>query len=96
MSKPMEKTIFEQRSKCPYCSRPIHTRVVRVTVKETVKGETKIEGFLEKDTQSSLKIGPDDTLDNDERLLNWVKEKHPKKGSKEAGVVKKQVARKKW
>lgn len=54
MSKPGEKTIFEQRSKCPYCSKQIHTVVRRVTVKPSVKGETKIEGFIEKDPQSTL------------------------------------------
>jgi hypothetical protein len=54
MSKPREKTIFEQRSKCPYCSKLIHTKVTRVTIKEAVKGETEIQGVIEKDPQSTL------------------------------------------
>lgn len=54
MSKPNEKIVFEQHEKCPYCSRLIHTRVVRVTVKEAVKGQTELQGFLEKEIQSTL------------------------------------------
>jgi hypothetical protein len=54
MSKPTEKTIFEQRSKCPYCSKLIHTKVTRVTIKEAVKGETEIQGLIEKDPQTTL------------------------------------------
>lgn len=54
MSKPGMKIVFEQRTKCPYCSKLIHTVVRRVTVTPAVKGETKIEGFIEKDPQSTL------------------------------------------
>jgi len=54
MSKPTEKTIFEQRTKCPYCSKLIHTKVTRVTIKEAVKGETEIQGLIEKDPQTTL------------------------------------------
>jgi len=54
MSKPTEKTIFEQRGKCPYCSKLIHTKVTRVTIKEAVKGETEIQGLIEKDPQTTL------------------------------------------
>jgi len=54
MSKPGDKTIFEQRAKCPYCSKLIHTKVTRVTIKEAVKGETEIQGLIEKDPQRTL------------------------------------------
>jgi len=54
MSKPGDKTIFEQRSKCPYCSKLIHTVVRRVTIIKAVPGETRIEGFIEKEPQSTL------------------------------------------
>ena len=62
MAKPKEKKIFEQRLKCPYCSRLIHTVVRRVTVKEPVKGETKIEGFLEKEAQTTLEAEYQESL----------------------------------
>lgn len=54
MSKPTEKTIFEQRSKCPYCSKLIHTKVTRVTIVEGVKGQTELRGVVEADPQSTL------------------------------------------
>lgn len=54
MSKPGDKIIFEQRSKCPYCSKLIHTKVTRVTIIAAVKGETEIQGLIEKDPQTTL------------------------------------------
>jgi len=54
MSKPGEKTLFEQHVKCPYCSRPIITRVVKKTISPSVKGQTEILGYVEKDSQSTL------------------------------------------
>jgi hypothetical protein len=54
MSKPMEKIVFEQRSKCPYCSKLIHTKVTRVTVCASIPGSFKTVGIIEKDPQSTL------------------------------------------
>ena len=54
MSKPGVKTIYEQHVKCPYCSRPIITRVVKKTISPSVKGQTEILGYVEKDSQSTL------------------------------------------
>jgi hypothetical protein len=62
MSKPTEKIIFEQRSKCPYCLGLIHTRVVRVTTTPGVKAQSSIKGFVEKDTQTTLSEDYDDSL----------------------------------
>lgn len=62
MSKPAEKIVFEQRTKCPYCSKLIHTKVTRVTIKEAVKGETKIQGIVEKDPQTTLEADYQDDL----------------------------------
>ncbi len=54
MTKPGDKIIFERREICPWCSKPIHTLVKRVTVRAAVAGETSIEGFIEKDKQTTL------------------------------------------
>lgn len=54
MSKPTEKLLYEQHGKCPWCSKLIHTRVVRVTTTPGVAAQTSIEGFIEKDKQTTL------------------------------------------
>ena len=59
MTKPGDKVIFERRDKCPWCSKLIHTRVVRVTLTKSVPGQTEIQGFLEKDTQTTLEAAQD-------------------------------------
>ena len=54
MSKPTENIIFEQRSKCPYCSKQIHTKYTRVTKTPAVKAQTELVFLIEKDTQTTL------------------------------------------
>lgn len=54
MSKPTEKIIFEQRSKCPYCSKLIRAKVIRTTITPGVKAETVTTEVLEKETQTTL------------------------------------------
>jgi hypothetical protein len=62
MSKPMEKVLYEDRDKCPWCSKLINTRVVRVTTTPGVKAETSIKGTLEKVTQTTLSEDYEDSL----------------------------------
>jgi hypothetical protein len=54
MSEPTEKIIFEQRSKCPYCSKLIVTRLVRNTIKPGTPAQTELLFFTEKEPQSTL------------------------------------------
>jgi len=54
MSKPTEKVIIERKDKCPYCSKLIHTRFVRVTTTPAVKGVSVEKFLMEKDTQTTL------------------------------------------
>ena len=54
MSKPTEKTIFEQRTKCPYCSKLIVTRLVRNTIKKGEPAQTELCFFIEKEAQTTL------------------------------------------
>jgi len=54
MSKPGEKTLYEKHHVCPWCKKPLLTRVVKTTVEPGVKAQTVIEGFIEKNTQSTL------------------------------------------
>jgi hypothetical protein len=54
MSKPTEKTIFEQRTKCPYCSKLIVTRLVRNTIKPGNPAQTELLFFAEKEAQTTL------------------------------------------
>lgn len=54
MTKPSEKTLFEQKGKCPYCSGLLINKVVKKTITPGVKAQTKIEGWVMKDTQSTL------------------------------------------
>jgi hypothetical protein len=54
MSKPTEKTIFEQRGKCPYCSKLIVTRLVRNTIKPGEPAQTELLCFNEKESQTTL------------------------------------------
>lgn len=54
MVKPTEKTIFEQRTKCPYCSKLIVTRLVRNTIKPGSPAQTELLFFAEKEPQSTL------------------------------------------
>lgn len=54
MSKPTEKIIFEQRSKCPYCSKLIVTRLVRNTIKPSEPAQTELCFFIEKEAQTTL------------------------------------------
>jgi len=54
MTKPTEKTIFEQRTKCPYCSKQIVTRLVRNTIKPGTPAQTELLFFAEKELQTTL------------------------------------------
>lgn len=54
MSKPTEKIIFEQRTKCPYCSKLIVTRLVRNTIKPGEPAQTELLFFAEKESQTTL------------------------------------------
>ena len=79
MVKPTEKIINESQAKCPWCSKLIRAKLIRTTVTPGVKAETFINEILEKDTQTSLKIGPNDTLDGDEKLLRKKRGKHERR-----------------
>ena len=54
MTKPTKKTIFEQRTKCPYCSKQIVTRLVRNTIKPGTPAQTELLFFAEKELQTTL------------------------------------------
>ena len=54
MSKPGEKVVFEQRTKCPYCSKLIVTRLVRNTIKPGTPAQTELVFFVEKEPQATL------------------------------------------
>jgi len=54
MSKPGDKIIFEQRSKCPYCSKLIVTRLVRNTIKKGEPAQTELRFFIEKESQTTF------------------------------------------
>lgn len=54
MTKPTEKIVFEQRTKCPYCSKLIVTRLVRNTIKPGTPAQTELLFFAEKEAQTTL------------------------------------------
>jgi hypothetical protein len=62
MSKPTENIIFEQRSKCPYCSRQIHTLYKRVTKTPAVKAQSELVFLIEKDMQTTLEADYQESL----------------------------------
>jgi len=69
MTKPTEKIVFEQRSKCPYCSKLIHTKVTRVTIVEGVKGQTELRGIVEADPQSTLEKDYQASIKKDKKQI---------------------------
>jgi len=75
MSKPTEKTIFEQRTKCPYCSKQIVTRLVRNTIKPGSPAQTELLFFAEKELQTTLE------KDYQESLKPENKRGRPPKGT---------------
>ena len=54
MSEEEDKIIFEEKGTCPHCKKRIITKVKRITIEPTVKGEYKKELIIEKDTQKTL------------------------------------------
>jgi len=62
VSKPTEKTLFEQSGKCPYCSRQWKLKLVKRTVEPGVKAQTVVEMFIEKDAQNTLEADYQESL----------------------------------
>jgi len=94
MTKPTEKTIFEQRTKCPYCSKQIVTRLVRNTIKPGTPAQTELLFFAEKEQQTTLEEDYQESLlSNSEK----IRRQHLKSASwaEEVGERKKKTVKRK-
>lgn len=69
MSKPEIKIIFEQHGSCPWCSKQIHTKYIRVTKTPMVKAQTELVFSLEKDMQTTLEEDYAASLTPEERRI---------------------------
>jgi len=96
MSKPGDKTLYEKHHVCPWCKKPIITRVVKTTIEPGVKAQTVIEGFVEKNTQTSLEDDYKESLRGEKQVDEYSPPMKKIGRPTSKAPVRKQVKRKKW